>query len=55
MVCGESKLTGTTGDHDVLTSFADARLDRERYRVTAQRGVHMAELVPRLECSFEEF
>lgn len=51
----ELKLTGTIGDHDVLASFADARLDGERYRTAAQRGVHMAELVPRLECSSEEF
>lgn len=55
MVCSESKLTGMIGDHDVLASFADPRLDRERYRVAAQRGVYMAELIPRLECPFEKF
>ena len=50
-----SKLTNTTGDYDVLASFTHARLDGERYRTAAQRGIHMAESIPRLECSFEEF
>ena len=44
-----------TGDHDVLASVTDAGLDGERYRIAAQRGVHMAEFIPWLECSSEEF
>ena len=44
----------TTGDHDVPASATDAGLDGERYRTAAQRGVHMAEFIPWLECSSEE-
>ena len=55
MLSYESMLTGTIGDHDVLASFTDARLDGERYRTTAKRGLHMAEPISRLKCSFEEF
>ena len=45
----------TTGDHDVLASVTDAGLDGERYRAATQRGVHMAEFIPWLECSSKEF
>ena len=54
MISYESKLTGTLGDHDVLASFTHARLDGERYRITAKRGLHMAEPVSRLKCSFKK-
>ena len=49
------KLTAVTGDDDVPASSTDARLDGERCRIAAQRGVHMAKSIPRLECSSEEF
>lgn len=42
------------GHHDVPASLADAHLDGKGCRVAAQRGLHLAELVPRLERTSEE-
>lgn len=42
------------GHYDVPASLADANLDRKGRRVAAQRGLHLAELVPRLERTSEE-
>lgn len=43
------------GDHDVFASFANTRMDGERYRAPVERGLHMAEPVPRIECASEKF
>ena len=48
-------LIATIGDYDVPTSFTNAGLDRKGHRAPPERGVHMAEPVPRLQRTSEEF
>ena len=42
------------GDHDVLASTSDTKLERKGYRAFAKRGVHLANFVPWIECPSKE-
>lgn len=42
------------GDHDVSASSSNTRLDGEGYRVTSQRGIHLAKPFPRFQCAFKK-
>ena len=48
-VVREATTDGFPGDHDVFAVLADEELDGEGYRVTPERGVHLAESVQRLQ------
>lgn len=43
------------GDYDVFTSPTDAGVDRERHRAFAERGIHLAEFIPRIKRTSEKF
>jgi hypothetical protein len=52
---GTTVENGLSRSHDVPASIAYSRMDRERPRVVAQRGFHLAELIPWQQRSFKEF
>ena len=52
---GATVENGLSRSHDVPPSIADSRVDRKRPRVVAQRGFHLAKLIPWQQRSFEEF